>query len=134
MQDINKDFKLLKVKGVDEDSVKNRIENRQFKIGKMKRIIWPLNIVIFLVHLITLSVSAKSESIHFIGALILLVVNILLVIAITWMKGAGTIDDNNRMSRSPWMSSTIHNSIYISSLKVLYSRKRLESVDAERYA
>ena len=103
MQDINKDFKLLKVKGVDEDSVKNRIENRQFKIGKMKRIIWPLNIVIFLVHLITLSVSAKSESIHFIGALILLVVNILLVIAITWMKGAGTIDDNNRMSRSPWM-------------------------------
>ena len=134
MQDINKDFKLLKVKGVDEDSVKNRIENRQFKIGKMKKIIWPLNIVIFLVHLITLSVSAKSESIHFIGALILLVVNILLVIAITWMKGAGTIDDNNRMSRSPWMSSTIHNSIYISSLKVLYSRKRLESVDAERYA
>ena len=103
MQDINKDFKLLKVKGVDEDSVKNRIENRQFKIGKMKRIIWPLNIVIFLIHLTTLSVSAKSESIHFIGALILLVVNILLVIAITWMKGAGTIDDNNRMSRSPWM-------------------------------
>ncbi len=97
MQDINKDFKLLKVKGVDEESVKSRIENRQFKIGKMKKIIWPLNIVIFLVHIITLSVSAKSESIHFIGALILLVVNILLVIAITWMKGAGTIDSNPRL-------------------------------------
>ena len=62
MQEINKDYKLLKVKGVDEESVKNRIENRQFKIGKMKKIIWPLNIVIFLAHFITLSVSAKSES------------------------------------------------------------------------
>ena len=101
MQDINKDFKLLKVKGVDEDSVKNRIENRQFKIGKMKRIIWPLNIVIFLVHLITLSVSNEIGLIHFIGAVLLLAVYILLIIAITWMKGARTIDDNNRMSNIP---------------------------------
>lgn len=103
MQEINKDYKRIKIKGVNAESVKSRIEIHQIKIGKMKRIIWPLNIVIFLVHLITLSVSNEIRPVHFIGAALMLAVNILLISAITWMKGAKAIDDNSRMSNSPRM-------------------------------
>lgn len=51
MQDMNRDIKLLKVKGIKEEVIKERLAVRKSKIGKMKKVVWPFNIFIFLAHL-----------------------------------------------------------------------------------
>lgn len=103
MQEINKSLRLLNVKNINQEKLKNTIDRRERKVSKLKRIIWIPLTALLVGHLITVQRLEFPTNLDYLIALILFSAAILLIGIITWMKGAGTIDKNQRMGRSPWM-------------------------------
>lgn len=97
MQDLNKDYRVLKVEGVDTEKIKSRISKRENKVLKFKKVIWIPTLLAFIAHLITISQSHNSVGFDYLIASMLIVSTIVLIFIMNWMKGAGTIDSNPRL-------------------------------------
>ena len=97
MQEINKDLRILKLKGINTEKVQSRISVRERKVSKLKKFVWLPTIAVFIAHLITISISEKVVNMDYLVALILLASISILIVIISWMKGAGTIDGNPRL-------------------------------------
>lgn len=97
MQDLNKDYRILKVEGVDTEKLKARISTRENKVSKLKKAIWLPILLVFIAHLIVNSQTPNSVGLDYLIASILFVSTIVLIFIVNWMKGAGTIDSNPRL-------------------------------------
>lgn len=97
MQDLNTDYRVLKVDGVDTKKIKTRISTRENKVSKLKKDIWLPVLFVFIAHLIAISQTQNSIGRDYLIASLLFGSTIVLVLIINWMKGAGTIDSNPRL-------------------------------------
>ena len=97
MQDLNKDYRILKVEGVDTEKLKARISTRENKVSKLKKAIWLPILLVFIAHLIVNSQTPNSVGLDYLIASILFVSTIVLIFIVNWMKGAGTIESNPRL-------------------------------------
>lgn len=97
MQDLNKNYRILNVEGVNIEKLKSRIDSQGKKVSKLKKIIWIPTCAVLITHLIGNGMTSNIVGIDYLFALIPFVSTIILILIINWMKGAGTIDSKPRL-------------------------------------
>lgn len=102
MQTINEDFKLLKVKGIKVQKVQRRLAINQRKVAEMKKTIWIPTLILIVLHFVCV-LTTRTTIVEILIALGVSASFCALLLLTNWMKGAGTIDDQNRFRKSPWM-------------------------------
>jgi len=102
MQDLNADIKRLKVKGMNVTKIQKRVKINQKKAAEMKRSIWPPVLILMFIYLVCVIVAPASTSTDYLIFLAVSAFFCSFLLITNWMKGAGTIDDQNRMGKSLW--------------------------------
>ncbi len=99
MQDIQKEkLKLSKFKS-QREKYEARIKEKSEIIRKLKKQVWIAILLVFVLNLLTLSLSEFADSRDYLFSLFPLGGYSILVLLATWMKGAGTIDQSPKEGR-----------------------------------
>ncbi|MCR9173807.1 MAG: hypothetical protein NXI10_14990 [bacterium] len=103
MQDISALHKKSRIKIINQDSIRAKIQKKQRFVKELKWYIYGFLSLAVLTHLLLIMLLGTNGWIEFMFPFVVGLGTLLLIVIITWMKGAGSIDNTPKNHKSPWM-------------------------------